>query len=157
MAGVEGWDGLFGTDEEEDDEVPPTCFGDAGLPNVILGNGGITPLEDVFVLGGGLGGFAVLLTSGFFSVGETTLLFCAGWPYVVQGRGGIAPLVAPLEDVLVLGGGLGGFAALLTIGFFTVGDSTLLFCADWPYVVQGGGGIVPLENAADALPDNLLN
>jgi hypothetical protein len=146
VAGVEGWDGLFGTDEE-DDEVPPTCFGDAGLPNVILGNGGITPLEDVFVLGGGLGGFAVLLASGFFSVGETTLLFCAGWPYVVQGRGGIAPLVAPLEDVFVLGGGLGGFAALLshhlkmswclvegwvvlTIGFFTVGDSTLLFCAD---------------------------
>ena len=76
MAGVGGWEGLLGTDEE-DDEAPPTCFGEADLPNVILGNGGITPLEASFAVGGGLGGFAVLLTIGFFVVGESTLFFCA--------------------------------------------------------------------------------
>ena len=154
MAGVGGWEGLFGTDEE-DDEEPPTCFRDGDLPNVILGNGGITPLEAPFVVGGGLGGFAVLLTIGFFAVGESTVFFCADWPYVVQGRGGIAPLVTPLEDALMLGGGLDGFT-LLTTGFFTVGESTLFF-AGWPYVRQGGGGIVPLANGADAFPGNLLD
>ena len=65
------------------------------------------------------------------------------------------PPVTPLEDALMLGGGLGGLTVLLTIGFFAVGESTLLF-VDWPYVKQGGGGIVPLVNAADALPGNLL-
>ena len=65
------------------------------------------------------------------------------------------PLVTSLEDALMLGGGLGGLTVLLTIAFFTVGESALLFVA-WPYVKQGGGGIVPPVNAADALPGNLL-